>query len=493
MTVVATHSLIPNEPRADSDQIYNCLDSLLTHEIYHELNKLSNEPPLLYQFEQALQAPILEIMLRGIKVDEYEKRKAIAKLNETLSVLDNILQRYAFAVWGKRLNPGSTKQLLDFFYGTMKLQQIWTSKKGKQSLSMDRETLEKLSVHFYAGPIITVILAIRDNLKQLQTLETEIDSDGRYRTSYNIGGTETWRLSSSSNAFGTGGNLQNIAPKLRRVFIADPGWKIGHIDLEQAESREVGWLCGTLFEDWAYLDACESGDLHTFTCKLIWRNFLWTGDNAKDRALAEQIFYREFSYRDMSKRGGHGNNYYGTPYTMARHLKVPQKLMEDFQKSYFQAFPAIPRWHRWVASQLQTIQKLETPFGAVRHFFGRPNDETTLREAIAFVPQSSTATRTNLGLWRIWKHMPNVRLLTQTHDAVDFEFSERENEAEVAEKALKLMEVELTHNGRRFVVPGEYKSGFNLGNFDPKTNPLGLRKFKGSDDRTRPNGLDRIL
>ena len=35
-------------------------------------------------------------------------------------------------------------------------------------------------------------------------------------------------------------------------------------------------------------------------------SFEWSGDSKTDRKLAEKIFYRDFSFRDMSKRGGHG-------------------------------------------------------------------------------------------------------------------------------------------------------------------------------------------
>jgi DNA polymerase I-like protein with 3'-5' exonuclease and polymerase domains len=140
----------------------------------------------------------------------------------------------------------------------MHLPEQWISDKGVKKLSMNREVLEKLEIFMHPRPFITCILAIRDLKKELETLESEIDPDGRMRTSYNIVGTETGRWSSSQSSTGTGLNAQNIKRKLRSMFIADPGWKLCGIDLEQAESREVGWLCGTLFNDWSYLDACDS-------------------------------------------------------------------------------------------------------------------------------------------------------------------------------------------------------------------------------------------
>ena len=426
---------------------------------------------MCYSFERALQAPALDMMLRGFKIDQYERYEAIARAKGESEIIRRQLDELAECVWNKGLNPGSHKQLKEFFFGAMHLPETWTSIHGEKKLSLNREALEKLEQYFHARPIIALILEARDLTKRLSVLETEVSSDGRMRTSYNIGGTNTGRWSSGSDVTGTGTNLQNIAPELRRMFVADQGWKLCGIDLEQAESREVGWLCGVLFGDWAYLNACEGGDLHTTTAKLIWRELGWTGGAKADRALADQLFYRGFSYRDMSKRGGHGSNYLGTPWTMARHLKVPVKLMDDFQDNYFAAFPGIPRWHQWVAEQVQTTGKLITPFGRERTFFGRHDDDTTLRKAIAFSPQSSTGDRLNLGLWRIWNDMRDVQLLAQVHDAVYFQFPDTRDfavEAGYVQRALRLVETTMRHGDREFTVPGEAKVGYNWANADPK-------------------------
>ena len=150
--------------------------------------------------------------------------------------------------------------------------------------------------------------------------------------------------------------------------------------------------------------------------------------------LRKENFYREFSFRDMAKRGSHLSNYMGTAWTAARSLKVPLSIMEDFQARYCRgdaargispAFPGIPRWWGWTAEQLQTTRCLTTPFGRRRHFFGRPGDDTTLREAIAFLPQSTTADRMNLGLWRVWRQLElggPVQLLAQTYDSITFQY-----------------------------------------------------------------------
>ncbi len=488
-------------PPTDKDQIYNGMDSLLTHEIFGAISALGPHPPA-YRFERALQAPFLEIMQRGFRIDPFEREKQTRRLESEIVHLQSVLDTFSCAIWDRPLNANSPHQLKQFFYETMGFPEEFSSTKGERKVSVNREALEKLDDYFMARPLVTCILGLRERQKQLSVFKTEIDPDGRWRTSYNIGGTETGRLSSSASAFGTGSNSQNLAPQLKPMFVADPGYRLYSIDLEQAESREVGWLCGLLFDDWTYLDTCESGDLHTLTAKLIWPGLDWTGDPKADRKVAEQQFYREFSYRDMSKRGGHGSNYLGTPFTMARHLKVPPKLMEDFQDSYFTAFPGIQKWHLWVASELATKQTITTPFGFERTFFGRQNDPATLREAVAFSPQSSTAHRTNLALLRMWERLgADIQLLAQVHDAIVFQARESIPPLELAQAALNIIEsVQTTYNGRTFKVPGECKCGWNWGypQYDKQGNlignPDGLMKLTSSALlRTRTNNLSRVL
>lgn len=524
--LIQTHLLTPESIAAkslmDREQIYNTLDCCVTMEVLEALQRLSNRTPDIYNFERAFQAPLLEMMLRGVKVDQFERKKAIADLHVVIrrcggqkdqydgkrafAEPDGILQRYAFSIWGKPLNPNSPKQLQEFFYKHLHLPEIWISEKGQRKLSMNREVLEKLQQHYLATPIISAILSIREHSKSVKTLETEIDPDVRLRTSYNMT-TETGRLSSSKNAFGTGGNSQNWKERLRKPLIADPGWKILAIDKEQAESREIGFLLGVIFNDWSYLDAVEAGDLHTYTARLVWPELAWNGDLKKDRAIAEGPFYRDFSYRDMSKRGGHGTTYVGTPFTMARHLKVPVKVMELFQERFFNAFPGIPRLHRWTAQEIQTTRKLVTYFGRERHFFGRAEDDATLREGVAFLGQSPTADCTNFGIYKVWKEArERLRALAQLHDAGYWQFRESDDEEEVVAMALKTMEVEVfAPNGRRFCVPGEAKVGWNFSKHHDEGKPLngkknpfnpnGLRKWKPGqrDARVRLNGMETPL
>jgi DNA polymerase-1 len=479
----------------DKEQIYNGLDCCVTFEVFEELSKIfkeKNDPSFtdIYNFERGLQAPAIDMMLRGWKIDNYERSNNERLLSKQLERLENILNRYSFAVWGKGLNARSSDQLKAFFYGAMGIPEVIISFKGIKRVSCNREALEKVSEYFYALPIVKCIFAIRDVSKLLSVLRTEISPDGRMRTSYNIAGTETGRWSSSKSVEGTGTNLQNITPELRKMFVADEGKKLIHIDLEQAESRVVGLIFWSLFNDRSYLDAHESGDLHTTNAMLLWP------DLVHDKSSAETFFYLKHSYRDMSKRGGHLSNYRGTSWMMSRALHIPIALAESFQEAYYGTYPSFERWYTWCARQIQLHSTLTTPLGRQRVFFGRDSDDAIIREAIAYIPQSTVADTTNTILWRVWKEVSEAELLGQTHDSIDFQ-CEEDAVVETIDKVREISKIEITWEGKSIVIPVDIATGWNWAPqkypFTPATNPNGLMKWSGQDDRKRVRGLDRLV
>jgi hypothetical protein len=218
-----------------------------TEEDYLNALKWQEGARINYSFERAMQGPALAMMRRGILVDQYYRWEVIASLERRINHLQNVLNEFACAVWGKPLNPNSHHQLKLFFYGAMALPEQHSYVKGQRNVSINRDALEKLSIYFHAEPICNCIIRLRDLSKKVSVLRTEVDGDSRMRTSYNVAGPETGRWSSSSNVYGGGTNLQNITEELRRIFIADGGFKLAYIDLSQAESRCLAFLCYTLF------------------------------------------------------------------------------------------------------------------------------------------------------------------------------------------------------------------------------------------------------
>lgn len=485
--------------------VYNGLDCCITEEIRHKLiAQLDDVTRPMYEHTIRMQAPILDMMLRGIKVDETHRRLAIQKTEAEIDQLQSVLNRLCVEGLGlaEGINPGSHTQVKWLFYEVLGLKTIKKrNSKGFYAASSNRESLEQLNQYFIAQPFVSYILEIRDRRKMLGFIRTPADSDGRIRCAFSLAGTNTGRLNSTFNDFGTGTNLQNVDSNLRYMFVADPGKILVNVDLEQADSRNVGALCWEYFYEshgpefaGAYLDACESGDLHTMVCRMGWTDLDWPEDRRQWRAVADQIAYRTYTYRDMAKKLGHGTNYYGQPYTMSQHTKIPVAAIENFQHRYFKAFPCIPEFHKHTIHLLKTAGQLTHLFGRRRSFFGRHDDQNVINAAIAYCPQGMTGEEINRGILNLF-HDPRFELMVQVHDSILFQVDIAKVN-DLVPIALDLLRVPITlKGGREFCVPLEAETGYNWGKRKEKDgkaiNPNGLTKFKGNETRIPPRDKPR--
>lgn len=476
----------------ETDWIYNGLDCAVTLECLNSmLPELDNISGQTYGFSLDLQAPILQMNMRGLRVDLERRDQVVKEYGEILFKLAMQLERIVGDGIGYKLaNWRSPAQLMDLFYNVMGIPPVKKrGANGRWGPTVNRDALEQIqNNYFFAAPVIAHILAMRDIDKKITVLTTEIDPDGRIRSTFNIAGTDTGRLSSSLGDLGTGGNLQNIEKKLRSVFIADTGKKFANIDLAQADARNVGAICYEQFGADAYLNATESGDLHTTVCKLAWSGLDWGEDQGRWRAIADGTGYRHLSYRDLAKKLGHGTNYYGQPRTMAKHTKVDVRGIEDFQKRYFSAFPEIRSWHNWTRETLETEGVITTLFGRRRHFWGRLNEDATLRKAIAHQGQSMTAEEINRAMLQVWR-LHVCQIMLQVHDSLVIQYPE-EREDEVIRLVVPAMRSPLVLRGaREFCVPCDVQTGWNLGELKRDKagniveNPNGLDKYNGGDSR----------
>ncbi len=472
--------------------VYNGLDCCVTLEVLQELlPQLDNTTRSTYEFSKELQAPIMEMSLRGLLVDERKRQEVLAGVKLKLTKIERNLNLILKEGYGVDINWRSPQQLMSFIYDFLGLKVIRKrNAQGRMAPTVNRDAIEKLSVYLPAEIICNHIISLRELKKKQEFLETEIDDDSIMRYNFNIAGTVTGRLSSSASDFGTGTNAQNVDRELRSIHVARKGMKYGNIDLEQADSRNLGAICWNLFLKnqgaafaGSYLDACESGDLHSKVCQSAWTNLEWGDDAGRWRSIADTVAYRNDSYRDLAKKLGHGTNYYGQPPTMAKNAKLPQHMVVDFQSNYFRQFPCIPAYHKYIKESLKDMPVITTMLGRRRHFFGRQNDLETIKEAIAFEPQSLTADEIDYILLKIWRSN-RVHLLVQVHDSIMFEYHEEE-EAEIIPWALEQAKYTIQlAGGREFFVPVEAKVGWNWGD-ESNENPLGLIKWTGKDTRER--------
>lgn len=495
-------------------QQYNVLDCCNTLELLEPLiPQLDPERARTYNLSKALQAPILSMTLRGIRLDLVAMGEERERLTQQLSHVRSQLSYIVHALTGRDFNPGSVPQLRQFLFTSLGAKPVIMSKKGERKILTDREGLEKMMENEpVLVPFIELLLLYRDIQKTLSVLKTGLDADGRIRSYFSITGTTTGRLSSSENAFGRGTNLQNITEELRRIFVADPGYVLCNIDLSQADSWNIAFETYRRTGDTAYLDAILSGDLHTFVTRLIWPDLPWTGDLKADRAIAERQFYRHWDYRFMSKKGGHGTNYYGKPYTLARQMKIPTHLAENFQRAYLTAFPALRPTQKDIIREVQLTSNLVTILGRKRYFHGRLREEATWREAIAYLGQSPTADVINTVMLSIHRTLPEVQFLAQIHDALLFQIPQHSaNRLLPLISDLFIVPIRVTSPSGTTIehhIPHDISVGWNWGKRWKKdnsgnkieANPDGLDDWRGELDvkRTRKikpeaNILDTIL
>ena len=251
---------------------YNCKDAAVTLEIAHELYEEMMEEGRWEQYLATMKFryPLMTMSLQGVNFDKKMQTTLIHSYQEKIDKL----QRGLDSAVGEPVNISSNKQMVKLLYITLNLP-VQTGKTNKPTADMNALLSLRRRYKKYK-PILDVIITLRKLRKLTEGfLQVETDPlDSRIRCSYNVAGTETWRISSSGSIFGGGTNLQN-QPKgadedgvVRKLFIPDPGYLMGATDLSQAEARVVALLS----DDELALHEFESGqiDVHTaFAARLF--------------------------------------------------------------------------------------------------------------------------------------------------------------------------------------------------------------------------------
>lgn len=383
---------------------YNCEDTVRTLECAYEereiIKKFQLEEP--EAFQQSMLMPVLSAMVRGVRIDTAARNRMSLELLEEMSHREE----YFKDVLGHTLNPRSPKQMMALFYEDLKMPVIM--KRGKKGVpsrpTLDDEALSKLgSREPLLQPLLRRIAEHRSLGVFLGTfVKAPLDIDGRMRCSYNICGTETYRLSSSENAFGSGTNLQNlpkgieavepndlVLPNIRKLFIPDPGYTFFDMDLDRADLQVVVWEA----DDAELKQMLKEGvDIHE--------------ENAKVLGITRQL----------AKSWVHGTNYGGSPRTMASNCSLTINQAEKMQTRWFQAHPGIQRWHIRTQGYLHSRRYVENKFGFRRFYFDRI--DALLPEALAWIPQSTVAITINKIWQNLYKSLPDVQVLMQVHDSL---------------------------------------------------------------------------
>jgi len=402
---------------------YNGIDCVRTRECgeaeLRTIEDLNLQAP--EAFQQKFFWPVLQCMQRGIAVD----LKRRAKFAETLMWEMENRETWFRRVLGHPLNPRSSKQMCELFYNDLQQKKNWGKAKPGMppSLTCDDSALHKIgSREPLLRPLLRKIAEYRSLGVFLSTfVNAPLDIDGRMRTSYNICGTETFRFSSSENAFGSGTNLQNIPkggdddesdlvlPNVREIFVPNPGYTIFDTDLSKADLRIVTWE-----SDEPEMKAMlkEGRDPYVEIAREFYRDPTITKNRSDG---SENPKYRIF------KSFAHGTHYLGTPYGLAGRLGLTVYESEKTQRWYLGRFKRIALWQQEFVAALRSRRYVENIFGYRRYYMEKV-DEAVCREAIAWLPQSTVALYINRIWMNLYENYPHIWVLLQVHDSLVGQF-----------------------------------------------------------------------
>jgi uracil-DNA glycosylase family 4 len=188
---------------------YNCKDCTNTFEASYHIEKAMTQLHLSDQvsFQMSMAKPILKTMLRGVLTSS--KRRTDISMTLVEAMIDR--QNFLNYVTDRDFNPRSAPQMKQLFYQQLGVAPVLHKKTRKPTLAKDALFDLKKKADPILHPVIDAIIEFRRAGTFNSVATTRIDHDNRIRCSYNIAGTETYRLSSSEDAFGYGTNLQNVS------------------------------------------------------------------------------------------------------------------------------------------------------------------------------------------------------------------------------------------------------------------------------------------
>lgn len=208
-----------------------------------------------YDLERRLAPAVGAMEDYGIAVDR-EKLEQFITAN---TVKAGRLRAELEAEWG--INPGSTKQLREYF--GLDTREGWP-KTAKGAAKTDQGALKTLAGEY---PAISKWLEWKKVEKLRSTygtsLQKKIDADGRIRARFNPFGADSGRFSSSSP------NLQNIPheSEIRAMFVAPEGRVLITADYKNIEV----WIAAIRWRDGRMMKVLREGlDIHAATAAAIY-------------------------------------------------------------------------------------------------------------------------------------------------------------------------------------------------------------------------------
>lgn len=406
---------------------YGCKDGDATMQLYLKFSpKIWNSKEFTRLYETILKPvtkAIIHIESNGGPID--------------LTVLDDLIEDYKIDIeetmnelaynpavqefertQGKVFNPNSVFHLREVLFNILKLKPSKRTETG--ALSTDAEVLAGLN-----HPLTEAILELRKKVKLSQTylknIREGVDKDGRLRSSFNVTGTTSGRLSSSGVL-----NYQNLPRDkdagIKKVFKARPGYKIIQADLGTAEVYIAAALSNDKFLQRAFI---EKMDFHSYVAKNMFKLPCPVDD-------VKRLFPDE---RQWAKAITFGILYGAGPSKIAETANVSLPEAKDFIEKYFREASALKRWIDTCLGMINSNYFIYSAFGRKRRLpeakaDNRATATHAARSGLNFLVQSVASDVNLLGLidtinWIEDNNLQEeIRVFATVHDSVVAEVAE---------------------------------------------------------------------
>jgi len=381
----------------------------------------------IYQIEKKLLSIVREMEENGIKLD----RPALSQLSKELEKKIEALENKIYELAGVRFNLNSPQQVSEILFKKLKISSQKIKKTPGGVLSTSSQELKKIRG---GHPIVDLILDYReifklksgfcDNIKNLINPQ-----DGRVHPRFHQLGTATGRMSCSNP------NLQNIpirgeiGKEIRRCFIPEKGFSFISADYSQVELRIAASLSG----DKKLIQLFNKGeDIHKITAGILFN------------VPKEKVSQKE---RDIAKSLNFALLYGMSPQGFSERTGIPLSSAKEFIEKYFQEFPTLASYRKFLIEEAKKKGFVETLFGRKRFLSEINSIDPRLRNqaeriAINTKIQGTSSDIIKMAMVRLKKEGiidQNCRLILQIHDELLFEARKEVIEEKVPE-IKKIME-----------------------------------------------------
>jgi DNA polymerase-1 len=381
---------------------------------------------------ETLERPLVPVLARmerrGISID----RQVLSRLSAEFAQRAMGLEEEIRALAGEPINPGSPKQIGDILFGKFGLPGGTRTKTGQWSTGA--RALEDLAEQGH--PLPQKILDWRQVAKLRSTYTDALPGyvnpqTHRLHTSYALAATTTGRLSSSEP------NLQNIpirteeGRKIRRAFVAAPGYKLASADYSQIELR----LLAAIADIEPLKKAFREGlDIHAMTASEMF------GVPVKD--MPGEV-------RRRAKAINFGIIYGISAFGLANQLGIAREEAGAYIKKYFERFPGIRDYMEETKAFCKQNGYVLTLFGRKCHYPDIVNSNASIRAfneraAINARLQGTAADIIRRAMVRmdaaLEKEKLSAQMLLQVHDELVFELPDDE-----VEKTLPVVKKVMEH------------------------------------------------